>query len=111
MIKKSLWAVVSTANVASAEMEPHAPEHLRYMNSLEQQGLLWASGPFIVPGVVVGDGLTIFNVPTEDDVHRLMSEEPLTKLKMRSYTVRKWELREGQISVSLSCSKSSFALG
>ena len=110
MIKKTLWAVMSTANVASAEMEPHAPEHLRYMNTLEQQGVLWASGPFIVPGVVVGDGLTIFNVPTEADVHRLMSEEPLTKLGLRSYTVRKWELREGQISVALSCSKSAFAL-
>ncbi len=31
------------------------------------------------PGQVVGDGLTIFNVPEETDVHRLIQEEPLTK--------------------------------
>jgi uncharacterized protein len=111
MLKKTLWAVVSTANVPSAQMEPHAPEHLRYMSALEARGVLWGSGPFVVPGAVVGDGLTIFDVPAEEDVHRLMSEEPLTRLGFRSYQVRKWELREGSISLRLSCSTSRFALG
>jgi uncharacterized protein len=94
MTRKTLWAVLSTAKVPSAEMEPHAPAHLRYMNGLEAQGLLRGSGPFIVPGVVVGNGLPIFNVPDEADVRRLMAEEPLTKLGMRTYTVHKWEMRE-----------------
>jgi uncharacterized protein len=106
MIKKRLWTVISTAKVASAEMEPHAPDHLRYMSDLEAQGVLWGSGPFIVPGVVVGDGLTIFNVAEEADVHRYMAEEPLTKLDMRSYTVRAWELREGMIAFDLRLSES-----
>jgi uncharacterized protein YciI len=110
MIKKALWVVFSTAQVPSSEMEPHAPDHLRYMNGLENDGLLWGSGPFIVPGVVVGDGLTIFNVSDEAEVHRLMAEEPLTKLGMRTYTIRKWELREGQISISLHLSQSKVAL-
>jgi hypothetical protein len=46
MIKKTLWAVLSTARVSCAEMEPHAAEHLRYMNSLEAKGLL---GEFLRP--------------------------------------------------------------
>lgn len=110
MIKKTLWAVLTTAKVPSAEMEPHAVEHLRYMNSLESKGLLWGSGPFIVPGVVVDDGLTIFNVPDEADVHHLMAEEPLTKLGMRTYNVHKWELREGKIAIELLLSQSKVAL-
>jgi uncharacterized protein len=64
-------------------MEPHAPEH---------------------------SGLTIFNVPEEADVHRLMREEPLTKLGMRTYEMRKWEQREGRISIGLLCSRAKFAL-
>jgi uncharacterized protein len=112
MIKKTLWAVLRTARVSSAEMEPHAAEHLRYMNSLEAKGLLWGSGPFIVPGVIVGDGgLTIFNVPNEAEVHRLMAEEPLTKLRMRTYVVHKWELREGKIAIELFLSQSKVAIG
>jgi uncharacterized protein YciI len=110
MIKKSLWVVLSTASVPSAQMEPHAREHLRYMNSLESQGLLWGSGPFVVPGIVVGDGLTIFNVLDEATVHRLMAEEPLTKLGLRTYTLRKWELREGKISIDLLLSVSRLEL-
>jgi uncharacterized protein YciI len=34
-------------------------DHLRYMNDLEDRGLLFASGPFVQEGGVVGDGLTI----------------------------------------------------
>jgi uncharacterized protein len=110
MIKKRLWAVISTAKAASAEMEPHAPDHLRYMSDLEARGVLWGSGPFIAPGVVVGDGLTIFNAADEADVHRYMAEEPLTKLGMRSYIARNWELREGMIGVDLLLSESKVLL-
>jgi uncharacterized protein len=109
MIKKRLWVVMSTAKASSAEIEPHAPEHLRYMSDLEARGVLWGSGPFITPGIVVGDGLTIFNVADEADVHRYMAEEPLTKLGMRSYTVRNWELREGMIAFDLLLSESKVA--
>jgi uncharacterized protein len=110
MVKKRLWVVLSTAKVPSAAMEPHAAEHLKYMAGIEEKGQLWASGPFIVPGVTVGDGLTIFNVPDKADVDRLMEDEPLTKLGMRTYEVRKWELREGRISIGLLCSQSNFTL-
>jgi uncharacterized protein len=110
MVKKNLWVVLSTAKVSSAEMEPHAAEHLRYMNGLEELGLLWGSGPLVLPGVTVGDGLTIFNVASESDVHKLMDAEPLTRLGMRTYEVRRWELREGRITIDLLCSKSKFVL-
>jgi uncharacterized protein len=108
MLRKTLWAVLSFPQVPSATMEPHAPEHLRYMSQLEDAGTLWASGPFVMPGVTVGAGLTIFNVADEAEVHRLMREEPLTRLGMRTYEVHKWEVREGRIEVSLMCSKSRF---
>lgn len=110
MIKKTLWVVLTTAKVPSSQMEPHAAAHLRYMNELERQGVLWASGPFVQPGTLVGDGLTIFNVVDVESVHRLMAEEPLTQLGMRIYEVRKWELREGRIGIDLYCSTSTFAV-
>jgi uncharacterized protein len=110
MIKRPLWVVLNSRQASSSEMEPYVAEHLDYMNQLEEQGLLWGSGPFIEPGVVVGDGLTIFNVAQEADVHKLMAEEPLVKRGLRSYSVRKWELREGKISIDLFLSQSRFGL-
>jgi hypothetical protein len=73
--------------------------------------VLWGSSPFIVPGCVVGNGLTIFNVPEEAEVHRLMAEEPLTKLGLRAYAVHEWELREGKITISLLLSQSKLGFG
>jgi uncharacterized protein len=110
MIKKPLWVVLTTAQAPSDAMEPHAPDHLRYMNDLEEKGVLWASGPFLVPGRVVGNGLTIFNVASEEEVHRFMAEEPLTKLGLRTYSVHKWELREGRIGIDLLLSQSRVVL-
>jgi uncharacterized protein len=110
MVKKPLWVVLNSRKASSSEMEPYVAEHLDYMNRLEEQGLLWGSGPFIEPGVVMGDGLTIFNVAEETDVHKLMAEEPLVKRGLRSYSVRKWELREGKISIDLFLSQSRFGL-
>jgi hypothetical protein len=41
-------------------MEQHPAEHMRY--HLENNGVLWRSDPFVLPGHVVGDGLKIFDV-------------------------------------------------
>jgi uncharacterized protein len=110
MIKRRLWVVLNSKKASSAEMEPYVADHLKYMNELEERGLLWSSGPFIEPGVLVGDGLTIFNVAEEEEVRRLMAEEPLVKRGLRSYSVRMWEIREGRISVDLNLSQSRFVL-
>jgi uncharacterized protein len=110
MLRRALWVVLTQPQASSALMEPHAPAHLEYMSELEATGVLWASGPFLVPGATIGAGLTVFNVSEEAEVHRLMREEPLTKLGLRTYEVHRWELREGRISASLFCSRSSFVL-
>jgi len=105
MLKKPLFVALSGA-VASAEaIRPFIADHLRYMNTLEASGALFASGPFVQPGVVVGDGLTILNTSNEADARRWMDDEPLIKRGLRSYDWRRWELREGRITVALSPSR------
>ena len=85
-------------------------EHLRYMNRLETEGFLFASGPFVQEGVLVGDGLTILQTDTIEQARALMDAEPLTAAGCRQYELRPWELREGRITVTLSASASSFHL-
>jgi len=89
---------------------PLVAEHLRYMNRLEAEGLLFASGPFLQEGVLVGDGLTILQTDTLEQARALMEAEPLTAAGCRQYELRPWELREGRITVTLSASASSFHL-
>jgi uncharacterized protein len=68
MLKKRLFVALSKAIAQPEEMQPFVAEHLAYMNHLENQGKLFASGPFIQEGVLVGDGLTILQ-PTRSKTH------------------------------------------
>jgi uncharacterized protein len=106
MLKKRLFVALSKAVARPEQMLPFVPEHLEYMNQLENEGKLFASGPFIQEGVLVGDGLTILQTST----HALMSAEPLIKRGLREFELRPWELREGRMMITLNSSTSSFRL-
>jgi uncharacterized protein len=109
-VRKRLWAAIAHVHADAGKIQPHVEAHLEYMAQLEEKGSLWASGPFVVPGVLVGDGLTILRAETEEEARALMDSEPLTKLNLRTYELHLWELREGRIIVEVNASASSGAL-
>ena len=110
MVKKTMYVALSKAVATSDQMLSFAADHLRYMNDLEDRGLLFASGPFIQEGVVVGDGLTILNTNDEAEARCLMENEPLAKRGMRSFELKRWEMREGMILMRLHLSRTTFDL-
>ncbi len=110
MLKKTLFVAISRVAASAGEIEPFVADHLAYMNALEADGRLWASGPFIQEGVRVGDGLTILSTATIGEAQETMAEEPLVKRGLRTFELRKWELREGRITVSLNASTSKYSL-
>ena len=110
MLKKTLFVAMSRAVASADAIQPFIADHLRYMNALEARGTLFASGPFVQPGVVVGVGLSILNTSDEAEARRWMDDEPLIKRGLRTYDLRRWELREGRITVALSLSRSAVDL-
>jgi uncharacterized protein len=110
MLKKTLFVAISRVAAPSSAIEPFVAEHLAYMNALEAEGRLWASGPFIEEGVLVGDGLTILSTRSIEEARQCLEEEPLIKRGMRTFELRKWELREGRIDISLRASLSRYSL-
>ncbi|MYZ34580.1 MULTISPECIES: YciI family protein [unclassified Streptomyces] len=111
MTRKRLFAAINRKVAEDAEITPYVADHLRYMIELEGRGLLWASGPFVEPGVQVGDGLTILNTGTADEARELLAEDPLCRQGLRTFEGPfPWELREGRIPISLDASSSSFHL-
>jgi uncharacterized protein YciI len=110
MLKKKLFVALSKAVARPEEILPFVAEHLEYMNQLENEGKLFASGPFIQEGVLVGDGMTILQTSTLEEARVLMSAEPLIKRGLREFELRPWELREGRITITLNSSSSSFRL-
>ncbi|MEV4516330.1 YciI family protein [Dactylosporangium sp. NPDC049525] len=111
MIKKRLYAAINRKVAADDAITPYVADHLHYMNDLEKRGLLWASGPFIEPGVLVGDGLTILNTESADEALELLRNEPLARRGLRTFDGPfLWELREGRIPINLNASTSTFQI-
>jgi uncharacterized protein len=110
MLRKTLFVALNHVAAPASEIAPFVADHLVYMNKLEADGLLWASGPFIEEGVLVGDGLTILSTSTIEAAESLMREEPLIKRRLRTFELRKWELREGRMTITLNASTSAYSL-
>ena len=111
MLKKRLFVALSKAIAPPEDLLPFVAEHLTYMNRLESAGKLFASGPFVQEGVLVGDGPTILQTETIEDANaHTMQAEPLIRRGLRQFDLRPWELREGRMTIVLNASTSSFRL-
>jgi uncharacterized protein YciI len=76
MLKKTLFVAINHVAAPASAIEPFVAEHLAYMNALEAEGHLWASGPFIEEGVLVGDGLTILSTSTIEQARQAWKKSP-----------------------------------
>ena len=110
MLKKTLFVAIIHMVAPASEIELFVADHLAYMNALEADERLWASGSFIQEGVLVGDGLTILSTATIEEAQQAMEEEPLIKRGLRTFELRKWELREGRMTITLHPSTSKCSL-
>lgn len=108
MLKLRLYAAISKTEKPMEEILPFVPDHLSYMMQLEKEGILFASGPFIEPGILVGAGLTILRAENRLQAKSYLDEEPLVKRGMRSYQLFEWELREGCMNVKLDFSTGKY---
>ena len=48
MLRKKLFLVTMTSDVAPERLLPHLADHLEYMTELARRGVLFASGPFVL---------------------------------------------------------------
>jgi uncharacterized protein len=110
MLKKTLFVALSEAVASPEDMLPYVADHLAYMNHIESEGKLFASGPFLQEGVLVGDGLSILQTETIEEARTIMQAEPLIERGLRKFDLRPWELREGRMTITLNASTSSYHL-
>lgn len=101
MLKMRLYAAISKTVRSADEVFPFVPEHLEYMLELEKNRVLFASGPFVQPGVLVGSGLTILRAQDLSQAKGYLDEEPLIKRGLRTYEIWQWELREGYLNTGI----------
>ncbi len=108
MIALPLWVAIWGPPLG--DLMPLLDEHLRFMIELEEQGVLFASGPFTGPGGIVGTGMTILRVSTQEEAEAILREEPMHSAGLRTFDLRPWQLMEGSFAVRVRHSHRSYTI-
>ncbi len=73
------------------QLNRHLSDHLRYMKSLIDQGILPISGPFFTQdGKNTGNGFYVLRVDNIEEARRFAAEDPLHKEGIRTPSIEAW---------------------
>ena len=106
-LRKELYVVRTRPVVPREKLETLLAEHLEHQIRLEKSGVLFAAGPlFDQQGSNVG-GQIIVRARSFDEAKAIADSDPFHKAGFRSYTIERWSMNEGRISITLDYSDQS----
>ena len=107
MLRKELW-VVTTRPARGPGTRELLAEHLEYQVRLEREGKLFGAGPIYAEdsGVPEG-GMIIFRAGNLEEARELADADPMHAHGARTYTIHRWLLNEGAITVTMRFSDQS----
>ena len=98
---KEMYLVV-TRPVRSPEIAKRLQDHLDHQVELEKRGIMFAAGPLYPRDSDVPEaGMFVLRAKSFEEADAIAKEDPLHKAGLRSYTIQKWRLNEGRITVTV----------
>lgn len=101
-----LYAILTTPtgemDAVLAQMGPH----LAFQKKLEQDGVMFAAGPFADDDEKVwsGAGMVIIRAQSVDAARKIADQDPMHVSGARDYRVRPWLLNEGSLTLRVTYS-------
>jgi hypothetical protein len=111
LLGRDYWLVLSTPNPGTdqAAVARHLNAHVAWLLELERAGDLLASGPLLSgPGVGPGSGVTVLRAADQDAADELAGRDPFVLAGLRTFTVHRWRLNEGSVSVRFSLGRGTY---
>ena len=101
-----LFVVESTPAARPEAVKETLSAHLGYQQDLERNGVLVLAGPLSDPSgeVMAGAGLIIYRAGSMDQARKIADNDPMHKAGARNFTLRKWLVNEGNISLNIGLS-------
>ena len=101
-----VFVATSTPQKSPDEVKAVLPDHLAYIQSLEKSGKLVMAGPISdeTGEEMLGAGMLILRAASMDEARSLAANDPMHKTGARAFTLRKWLVNEGRISISVGLS-------
>lgn len=89
-----------------ADIEGAFPEHKQWVADQEAAGRIVVAGPFLTDDFSWdGDGLIMLRLETVEEAERLVRQDPMHALGLRTFEIVPWQLNEGSLGIALTFSK------
>lgn len=99
------WAILTRGAAPLEEIQKHRREHLAHQAALEKAGILFAAGPLAEPdGTRVQFGLIVIRAADAAEARRIADSDPLHKAGVRTYTLHRWFINEGRMTLRVDLS-------
>lgn len=107
-----LYAVMTVPATDGPDLGTVLPDHLTYQRALESQGSLVLAGPLSddTGTQIEGAGLIIYRADTLDAARALADADPMHSTGARIYTLRRWLVNEGSLTVTVGLSTAKVTL-
>ncbi|TNF21092.1 MAG: hypothetical protein EP318_08540 [Rhodobacteraceae bacterium] len=101
-----LYVVHSTPAGDPAAVKDALPDHLAYQAEMEARGALAFAGPLSdeTGDEMQGMGLIVYRAASFAAARALAEADPMHKTGARSFTLRKWLVNEGSLTLSVGLS-------
>jgi hypothetical protein len=98
---KEMYLVI-TRPVRSPEIDKKLGDHLAHQVDLERKGIMFAAGPLYSRDSNIPEaGMFVLRAKSFEEAEAICKEDPLHKAGLRTYTIQKWRLNEGRITVTV----------
>ena len=105
VLARDYWLVLSKPQQGTTAdaINDLVPEHVAWLLGLEEQDVLFVSGPLLSgPDVGPGSGISVLRTDDEAEARRIAEQDPFVKAGLRTFEVYRWRLNEGSVSVRVS---------
>lgn len=101
-----LFVVESTPAKAPEDVRANLPAHLAYQQTMESSGKLAFAGPLsdLTGELMQGTGLIIYRAGSMEEAKQMADADPMHESGARSYTLRRWLINEGSLSLNVGLS-------
>lgn len=107
-----LYVVFSEPAVPPEQMKQQLPEHLAYQAEQEKIGSLVMAGPMSDASgeLMEGVGMIIYRADSLEAARKLAENDPMHSTGTRTFSIRRWLVNEGSITLNVKLSAQSITL-
>ena len=103
--------LVITKPVRSPEIAERLADHLAHQVDLEKRGIMFAAGPLYPRGSNIPEaGMFILRANSFEEAEAIAKTDPLHAAGLRTFTLQKWRVNEGSITVTVNFSDQTMKL-